>query len=360
MKKYLLKTLMAVLAIGSFCFVATAQEADAERIVPLFEQCEIPVNHLYRMPIKEYSPKMIEHVSGKNRYVIRYQSDNGDVVRANGNSFIAKSTGTAQLTMTAYKAVPGTTDQADFNSPLGKTTFSVEVKEEVPFVMAPIDVAWGESRETAAASLAQKGVKAFTSTYWDMHPNVPVESRAGIEAFLNQNLDFPISLLTFNSKNQLYRKTLIASSWERVKMPKISAVWKWLKENGFEDRGIDPDSKNWTMYHAATQTITTVGYIAFQSTLYMYVDFLYNNEDSVEKIADNKAVEPEVTQNGHDLTIRHPRSGEGTVVVYNTMGKRVAEQKLVNGECKLGNLPSGLLLVAVPGAQPVKVVVPNL
>lgn len=362
MKKYILKTLITVLFLGFSCSIATAQEQDKERIVLLKERCEIPVNYLYRMPIKEYSPKMVEHVAGKNRYVIRYKSDNESVVRSNGNTFIAKSVGTAQVTMNAYKAVPGTTDQADLNSPLGKATFTVEVKQDTPFVMAPIDIPWGHSREAATAILEQHGLKHFTSTYWDMHPNVPEESRVGLEAYLSDNLDFPVSLLMFNSKNQLYRKTLIASSWERVKIPKICAVWKWLKEHGFEDKGIDTNTNMWKMYQASTKTNVTVGYLAFQSTLYMYVDFLYEDAivDSVEKIAGNPDITPEISQRGRDLTLRHPHNSEGSVVVYNTTGERVGEEKLVNGECELKNLPSGLLFITASGAKTVKVMIPHL
>lgn len=361
MKKHVLKTLMMALFVSYLSCIAMAQEQNTERIIPLVEHCVIPVGSLYRMPIKEYSSKMVDHVSGKKRYVIRYESDNASVVKANGNTFVAKSVGTAQLTMTAYKAVPGTNDQADLTAPIGKATFTVEVKQEVPLVMPPIDLPWGSSRELITPLLTEKGSKLFTSTYWDMHPNVSEEYRVGIEAFLNQNMDFPVTLLTFNSRNQLYRKTLIASSWERLKVPKVSAVWKWLKEQGFEDRGINVGSNMWEMYHTPTQTLATVGYLAFQSTLYMYVDFLYDNKEinAVETIETHQNIELELSQKGHDVTIVHPQREKGEVLVFNSFGERVVERQLVNGKCELPNLPSGLLFVVVTGAKPVKVFIPT-
>lgn len=328
---------------------------NAQGITPLVEKCELPANALYRMFMKDYNDQIANFVAEKRRYVIRYTSSDPEIVLPWGNAFKTLKPGMTTVTMQVSQPIQGTADKFDPNAVMGECSFEVEVKDEVSLVMPPIDTPWGTSSEEAARLLIQKGATNFTESYWEMHPNVLEEYRTGVMVMLNSNVDFPISLLAVNSQDLLYRLTIVVSSWERVKMPKISAVYKWLLTQGFEEKGINPETNAWELYNPATKTLSTTGILFIQNAAYAYVDFLADNITGLDEIAGENRLEARVFQNGDRLEIRCDYQGTRPIEVYDAVGNKVAEQPLEHGVCLFQNLPAGLLLVRVPHVRPFKV-----
>lgn len=132
----------------------------------------------------------------------------------------------------------GSLNAFDENNVLDEVSFHVKVADFVDTPIPPVNISWGTGKSEAMATEESAGHKLFTESYWKMHPSVSEEAQKGIEVFLTDNFEFPLSMLYFNSQEELIESDLIVASWERVKTPVISPVCKLLKEKASRTWGL--------------------------------------------------------------------------------------------------------------------------
>ena len=113
---------------------------------------------------------MTDYVNAKNRFVVKYQSDNENVVASWGNSFKTVASGEANIKMIIAGSLDGSLNAFDENNILDEVTFRVKVDDYAVPQIPPINIAWGTSKHEAVRMEESIGHQNFTENYWKMHP----------------------------------------------------------------------------------------------------------------------------------------------------------------------------------------------
>ena len=273
-----------------------SSDAVVDNCLLIADDITVPQYAYYRMFIKKYSKKLMDYVGAQKRFVVKYQSDNEDVVASWGNSFKTVAPGEANVKMLISGSVDGSLNAFDENNILDETSFRVKVVDYTDMQIPPLNISWGASKSEVMGMEVSEGHELFTENYWKMHPSVSEEAQKGVEVFLTDNFEFPLSMCYFNSQEELIATDLIVSSWERVKTPIVSAICKMLKNKGFEDMGLDTETGQWLMYNQDSQTMATCGLVFVQNQSYYYLSLYYEPQvpEGIEKICLEKDF-PQIT-----------------------------------------------------------------
>ena len=331
----------------------------ADNCVLVADDVTVPQYAYYRMFIKKYSGKLADYVAAKKRIVVKYESDNEDVVASWGNSFKTVAAGEANVKMRVAGSEAGSLNAFDENNVLDEVSFHVKVADFVDTPIPPVNISWGTGKSEAMATEESAGHQLFTESYWKMHPSVSEEAQKGIEVFLTDNFEFPLSMLYFNSQEELIASDLIVASWERVKTPVISPVCKLLKEKGFKDMGLDPETGQWLMYNQDKQTMATCGLVIVQNQSYYYLSLYY--EPQVPDHIDNIGMEKDFPK----ISVSYSDSGIGItadghvgqrISIFGINGKCLAQAVVRQGE-NFFEIPSKEpLVIKIGNCAPVKVI----
>ena len=204
---------------------------------------------------------------------------------------------------------------------------------------------------------ASAGHERFTENYWKMHPSVSEEAQEGVEVFLTDNFEFPLSMLYFNSREELIATDLIVASWERVKTPIVSAICKLLKDKGFKDMGLDPETGQWLMYNQDIQTMATCGLVFVQNQSYYYLSLYYEPEaEGIEKICLEKDF-PKISVNCHDSKVgitANEHVGQ-QITIFGINGSRLAQSVVRHGENVFDIASKEPLVIKIGNCASVKV-----
>lgn len=319
----------------------------------------VPQYAYYRMFIKKYNGKLADYVAAKKRFVVKYESDNEDVVASWGNSFKTVAAGEANVKMRIAGSEDGSLNAFDENNVLDEVSFHVNVADVVDMQIPPVNISWGAGKSEAMATEESAGHQLFTESYWKMHPSVGEEAREGVEVFLTDNFEFPLSMLYFNSQEELIASDLIVSSWERVKTPVISSVCKLLKEKGFKDMGLDPETGQWLMYNQDNQTMATCGLVFVQNQSYYYLSLYYEPQvpDHIDNIAMGKDF-PKISVSYYDsgIGITADEQVGQRISIFGINGKCLA-QSVVRQGGNVFEIPSKEpLVIKIGNFAPVKVI----
>ena len=235
---------------------------------------------------------------------MKYLSDNEDVVASWGNSFKTVAPGEANVKMLISGSADGSLNGFDENNILDELSFRVKVVEQSDVQLPPVNISWGTSKSEAMGLEETVGHELFTENYWKMHPSVSEDAQKGVEVFMTDNFEFPLSILYFNSQEELIASDLIVSSWERVKTPIVSAICELLKNKGFEYMGLDPETDQWLMYNQDSQTMATCGLVFVQNQSYYYLSLYYEPEipEGIEEICLEKDF-PKISVNCYDSKV---------------------------------------------------------
>ncbi len=317
----------------------------------------VPQHAYYRMFIKQYGRKLAEYVNAKNRFVVKYESDNEQVVASWGNAFKTVGTGEANVKMRIAGSLDGSLNAFDENNVLDEVSFHVKVEDFVTPTIPAINVSWGMEKEAAMKKEESFGHTKITETYWNMHPLVSEEAHAGVEIFATHNFEFPLSMLHFNAQGELIASDLIVSSWERVKTPEITPVCKLLKEKGYKYIGLSPETGQWQMYHEDSKTLATCGLVFVQNQSYYYFTLIYEPKSPVG-INETIAELPEISvrTSGSVLEVTAEKYVGQAISVYSTTGQCLASATVKDG-VNVFDIPSReVLIVKVGKHASVKVV----
>ena len=317
----------------------------------------VPQYAYYTMFIKKYNDKLTDYVGAGNRFVVKYQSDNEDVVASWGNSFKTVAPGEANVTMRISGSADGSLNAFDENNILDEVSFRVKVVEQSDIQLPPVNISWGASKSEAMGFEASAGHERFTENYWKMHPSVSEEAQEGVEVFLTDNFEFPLSMLYFNSREELIATDLIVASWERVKTPIVSAICKLLKDKGFKDMGLDPETGQWLMYNQDIQTMATCGLVFVQNQSYYYLSLYYEPEaEGIEKICLEKDF-PKISVNCHDSKIgitANEHVGQ-QITIFGINGSCLAQSVVRHGENVFDIASKEPLVIKIGNCASVKV-----
>ena len=319
----------------------------------------VPQYAYYRMFIKKYNGKLADYVAAKKRFVVKYESDNEDVVASWGNSFKTVAAGEANVKMRIAGSEDGSLNAFDENNVLDEVSFHVNVADVVDMQIPPVNISWGAGKAEAMATEESAGHQLFTESYWKMHPSVSEDAREGVEVFLTDNFEFPLSMLYFNSQKELIASDLIVSSWERVKTPVISPVCKLLKEKGFKDMGLDPETGQWQMYNNDNQTMATCGLVFVQNQSYYYLSLYYEPQvpDHIDNIGMGKDF-PKISVSYYDsgIGITADEHVGQRISIFGINGKCLA-QSVVRQGGNVFEIPSKEpLVIRIENCAPVKVI----
>lgn len=317
----------------------------------------VPVNSYYRMFMTAYGKKTQEYADSLKRFVVKYESDNEDVVAGWGNSFKCVGTGEANMKMRLSKPLPGTSDKFDESQLLDEFTFKATVEEDVDPAFPELNTSWGASLAETMSTEEALGYKPFSDEYWTMHPTIDEDSRKDVEVFSTGNFEFPLLFAYFNSQDQLLGTDMIVSSWERIKTPQINAVSKHLKTLGYTYVGLDEETNQWEMYNKETKSIATCGMVFIQNQSYYYLSLLYEPNDPTG-ISDVLAAFPnvDIRTSGNMLTIDAKEHAGEPVVITNIAGQRLAASTLHKGANSFRLPASRVVMVKVGSCKAVKVV----
>ena len=330
-----------------------------DQCVLIADDVTVPQYAYYRIFIKQFNNKLADYVNSKNRFVVKYQSDNEDVVAAWGNAFKTVATGEANVTMRIAGSADGSLDAFDENNVLDEVSFRVKVVDTVGIQLPPMNISWGASKSEATSTEESNGHQNFTEKYWQMHPSVSEEAREGVEVFLTDNFEFPLSMLYFNSQDELIASDIIVSSWERVKTPVISPICKLLKEKGFNDMGLDPETGQWLMYNEDNQTMATCGLVFVQNQGYYYLSLYYDPQipDNIERNSLGKDF-PKIAINYYDSGIgitANEHIGQN-ISIFDINGRCLGKSVVAQGE-NFFDIPSKEpLVIKIGNCAPVKVI----
>lgn len=330
-----------------------------DNCVLMADDVTVPQYAYYRMFIKKYNGKLADYVAAKKRFVVKYESDNEDVVASWGNSFKTVAAGEANVKMRIAGSEDGSLNAFDENNVLDEVSFHVNVADVVDMQIPPVNISWGAGKSEAMATEESAGHQLFTESYWKMHPSVSEDARKGVEVFLTDNFEFPLSMLYFNSQKELIASDLIVSSWERVKTPVISPVCKLLKEKGFKDMGLDPETGQWQMYNQDNQTMATCGLVFVQNQSYYYLSLYYEPQvpDHIDNIGMGKDF-PKISVSYYDsgIGITTDEHVGQRISIFGINGKCLAQSVVRQGE-NVFEIPSKEpLVIRIGNCAPVKVI----
>lgn len=330
-----------------------------DNCVLMADDVTVPQYAYYRMFIKKYNGKLADYVAAKKRFVVKYESDNEDVVASWGNSFKTVAAGEANVKMRIAGSEDGSLNAFDENNVLDEVSFHVNVADVVDMQIPPVNISWGAGKSEAMATEESAGHQLFTESYWKMHPSVGEDARKGVEVFLTDNFEFPLSMLYFNSQKELIASDLIVSSWERVKTPVISPVCKLLKEKGFKDMGLDPETGQWQMYNQDNQTMATCGLVFVQNQSYYYLSLYYEPQvpDHIDNIGMGKDF-PKISVSYYDsgIGITADEHVGQRISIFGINGKCLA-QSVVRQGGNVFEIPSKEpLVIRIGNCAPVKVI----
>lgn len=336
-----------------------ASDSVVDNCMLIADEVTVPQNAYYRMFIKHYNGKLTDYVNAKNRFVVKYQSDNEKVVASWGNSFKTVASGEANIKMIIAGSLDGSLNAFDENNILDEVTFRVKVDDYAVPQIPPINIAWGTSKHEAVRMEESIGHQNFTENYWKMHPLVSEEAHKGVEVFLTDNFEFPLSMLYFNSQDELIASDMIVSSWERIKTPVISPICKLLKEKGFREMGLDPETGQWQMYNQDNQTKATCGLVFVQNQSYYYLSLYYDPQtpDHIERNSLDKDF-PKIKINYCDSEIgitADDNIGQ-SISIFDFNGRCLYKSVIEKGT-NVFDIPSNEpLLVKIGNCAPVKVI----
>lgn len=330
-----------------------------DNCVLMADDVTVPQYAYYRMFIKKYNGKLADYVAAKKRFVVKYESDNEYVVASWGNSFKTVAAGEANVKMRIAGSEDGSLNAFDENNVLDEVSFHVNVADVVDMQIPPVNISWGAGKSEAMATEESAGHQLFTESYWKMHPSVSEDARKGVEVFLTDNFEFPLSMLYFNSQKELIASDLIVSSWERVKTPVISPVCKLLKEKGFKDMGLDPETGQWQMYNQDNQTMATCGLVFVQNQSYYYLSLYYEPQvpDHIDNIGMGKDF-PKISVSYYDsgIGITADEHVGQRISIFGINGKCLAQSVVRQGE-NVFEIPSKEpLVIRIGNCAPVKVI----
>lgn len=328
-----------------------------EHSVLVSDNITVPVHAYYRMYVKTFVKELADWMASGKKIAVSYISDNEEVVMPNGNVFNTLKTGTANVTMRMSKPKAGTLDTFDKDNIIDEVSFKVTVQDEVQTPIPTLDYTWGVTREDFIEQQTKEfNYELFTEEYWKLYPNVSEEDKKPFEIFYLNNFEFPIMMGSFHStENTLYALTVVASSWERVQVPKVSPVCKWLLNNGFEYLGTHPQTGQWHLYNKSNQTEATCGMIFLQNASYFYFTLNYNPVSNIMLQDTMPAPEINVVCNGNSMKVTGEKHAGATVTLYSDNGqiisKDVMRQEGVSFSVKSGQL----YLLKIDGCMAVKV-----
>lgn len=330
-----------------------------DNCVLMADDVTVPQYAYYRMFIKKYNGKLADYVAAKKRFVVKYESDNEDVVASWGNSFKTVAAGEANVKMRIAGSEDGSLNAFDENNVLDEVSFHVNVADVVDMQIPPVNISWGAGKSEAMATEESAGHQLFTESYWKMHPSVSEDARKGVEVFLTDNFEFPLSMLYFNSQEELIASDLIVSSWERVKTPVISPVCKLLKEKGFKDMGLDPETGQWQMYNQDNQTMATCGLVFVQNQSYYYLSLYYEPQvpDHIDNIGMGKDF-PKISVSYYDsgIGITADEHVGQRISIFGINGKCLAQSVVRQGESFFEIPSKEPLVIRIGNCAPVKVI----
>ena len=351
MKKKLLLLGCMFLSFGAMNAQNTSDEVSL-----VSENVKVATNGYYNLFINHFDTKMKEAVKAGKKIIVNYFPTDETFVTSLGNMFTAAVEGTSTVEMKISTAKEGTSNVFDPDNILATKTFTVVAEDYADMPELDLTTAWGQSRKECTDAKTKDGKFTLaTDEYFSMTPGLDQNYIKKFEVYFSNEFELPFRMCQFNeSQDQLIAESIIVASFDRLKMPKISPIYKLLAKNGFEGSAETDKIGAWTMYNKTTKTEAGVGMMFLQGSFYYSLNMSYNPDgSSIESTLDFADVN--VRTEGETMYIDAAKYAGKDITVFDLSGKVIAREVASEAGNQFSGLSKNVVLVQVEGYKPFKV-----